>query len=120
MRRECIVAWSGRSCVSIKTSSSSNPKPGTLLKVNQRGPSEYVVIGGYRIRQQRMGGGWHLYISTADGWGRPRWYSTRKNAAAAIAEHMATGTAPRNPLTVEQRLATLEAFVRAIPGGEQP
>jgi hypothetical protein len=118
MRMECIAARAGRTCVSIKTSSSSNPKPGTLLKVNQRGQSEYVVVGGYRIRQ--VTGGWHLYISTADVWGKPRWYSTRKNAAAAIAEHMATGTAPRNPLTVEQRLATLEAFVRAIPGGEQP
>jgi hypothetical protein len=93
--------------VSIKTSSCFNPKPATLIKVSQRGPTEYVLVGGYRLK--RLTGGWHLYLSSGEGWGKPRRYATRHLATVAIAEHMATGKCPLHPLTIEQRVSALEA-----------
>jgi hypothetical protein len=106
--------------MSIKTSSTANPKPGTLIKVNQRGESEYVTVGSYRLR--RVSGGWHLYIASGEGWGRPRRYGTRKLASAAIAEHMATGMVPRVPISLDSKVAMLAvqvAELQARNGGVQ-
>jgi hypothetical protein len=91
---------------SINTTGGSNPKPGTLINVSQRGPSDYVLIGGYRIRKVR--GGYHLYIAKGDAWGKPSCFTTRKLAIDAMTEHMMTGSVPSQPVSLVQRVAKLE------------
>ena len=96
----------------INTSGGSNPKPGTLINVASGTYSDYVLVGNYHIKQVRDG--WHLYVAVGDGWGKPRKFRSKTLAAAAMVEHMATGSVSAQPVTLVQRIAQLEQRVAEL------
>jgi len=98
--------------VSVEPSSRGNRQPGTLVKISQSGPADYITVGFYRVRQVR--GGWNLYISNGGSWGTPTRFDRKADAIAAMSEHMLTGVVTGNRSPLVQRVAELEAAVEAL------
>ena len=95
----------------MKTSSRSNPQPGTLVNIGSRAcEPDIVFVGRYRVR--RSGRYWNAYVQAGDKWGPPKRFTSRKRAFDAVAEHARSGKweeAPVDPIgDLQRRVAALE------------
>lgn len=99
----------------MKTSSRSNPQPGTFVNVGVR-ETDIVFVSRYRVRSSK--GGWNVYLQQGDKWRLSKRYRTRQQALDAIAEHMRSGQALREPIDpivdLQRRLVALEAWRDAV------